>query len=62
VPEGLALACAAHLALRRQPPETLADAGVWGARLDRLPGFVAAATRWMLALERDGIEAVLAHD
>ncbi len=60
-PESLALACAAHLTLRSLPPETLADPAVWGARLDRLPAFVAAATRWMLALERDGIEAVLAE-
>jgi tagaturonate reductase len=54
-PEGLALACAAHLAFLRLPIEALAEAS-------RLPAFVEAVTRWMRVLEREGVEAVLAHD
>jgi len=54
-PEGLALACAAHLAFLRVPVESLAEAS-------RLPDFVEATTRWMHVLEREGVEAVLAHD
>ncbi|PYP07756.1 MAG: hypothetical protein DMD59_14245 [Gemmatimonadetes bacterium] len=55
VPEGLALACAAHLVLQRLPVESLAEAS-------QLPDFVAATTRWMRVLEREGVEAALAHD
>jgi len=54
-PEGLALACAAHLAHLRVPVEALAEAS-------RLPDFVAATTRWMRVLEREGAEGALAHD
>jgi tagaturonate reductase len=54
-PEGIALACAAHLALLRLPIDALAEAA-------RLPAFVAAVNRWLLALQRDGVAAVLAHD
>jgi len=54
-PESLALACAAHLALLRVPVESLAEAS-------RLPEFVEATTRWMRVLEREGVEAALAHD
>jgi len=54
-PEGLALACAAHLALLKLPVESLAEAS-------RLPDFVEATTRWMRVLEREGVEAALAHD
>jgi len=54
-PEGLALACAAHLALLRLPVESLAEAS-------RLPDFVEATTRWMHVLEREGVEGALAHD
>jgi len=54
-PEGLALACAAHLTLLRQPVETLAEAS-------GLSGFVAAVSRWRAVIEREGIEGALAHD
>ncbi len=51
-PESLALACAAHLAFLRTGVEALAEAS-------HLPAFVAATTRWMQVLERDGVEAAL---
>ena len=51
-PEGLALACAAHLTFLRLPVEALAEAS-------RLPDFVEATTRWMGVLEREGVEAAL---
>jgi tagaturonate reductase len=54
-PDGLALACAAHLVLMRAPVETLAEAS-------RLPGFVEAVARWRTVIERDGVEGALAHD
>jgi len=54
-PETLALACAAHLAHLRLPLESLAEAS-------RLPDFVDATMRWMRVLEREGVEAALAHD
>jgi tagaturonate reductase len=54
-PEGLALACAAHLAALRVGVETLAEAS-------RLPAFVAATARWMRVLEREGVQGALAHD
>ena len=52
-PEALALAWAAHLTHLRLPAETLTD---------EVPGFGAAVDRWLLALRRDGVGAVLAHD
>jgi tagaturonate reductase len=55
LPEGLALACAGYLTLARLQPDALAP-------LDRVPGFVDATTRWMVALERDGVLGALAHD
>ncbi len=53
-PEHLALACAAHLTLTKLPIGALGDAA-------QLPGFVAATTRWMRVLEREGVEGALAH-
>ncbi len=55
VPDGLALASAAHLAFLRQPAETLAEAS-------QLPDFVAAVERWKSVIEREGVEGALAHD
>ena len=52
---GLALATAAHLTFTRAPFESLGEAA-------RIPEFVAATTRWMAVLARDGVEAALAHD
>ena len=54
-PEGLALACAAHLTFLRAPMETLAEAS-------RLPGFVAAVARWRAVITQEGVEGALTHD
>ena len=54
-PEGLALACAAHLTCLGLPVAALAEAS-------RLPTFVAAVTRWKLVIEQEGIEGALARD
>jgi len=54
-PEGLALACAAHLAVLRVGVDALAEAA-------RLPDFVEATARWMRVLEREGVQGALAHD
>ena len=54
-PESLALACAAHLAFLRTGVEALAEAS-------HLPAFVAATTRWMQLLEREGVAGALSHD
>ncbi len=54
-PERLALACAAHLTLTKLPIGALGDAAA-------LPSFVAATTRWMHVLERNGVEGALAVD
>jgi len=55
VPEGLALACAAHLTYLRLPVETLAEAS-------GPSGFVEAVSRWRTVIEREGVEGALAHD
>jgi tagaturonate reductase len=47
---GLALAAAAHLTFTRAPFEALGEAA-------RIPEFVAATTRWLDLLKRDGVEA-----
>jgi len=54
-PEGLALACAAHLTCLGLPVDALAEAS-------RLPSFVAAVTRWRQVIEQEGIEGALARD
>jgi tagaturonate reductase len=54
-PEGLALACAAHLLFLHQSVETLAEAS-------RLPGFGAAVERWKTVIEHEGVDGALAHD
>src|SRR3989441_3069476 len=51
----LCLAAAAHLTFTRAPFESLGEAA-------RIPEFVAATTRWMAVLSRDGVEAALMHD
>lgn len=51
-PEGLALACAAHLTLTKLPIDALGDAA-------DLPRFAEATTRWMGVLEREGAEGAL---
>ena len=55
VPDGLALASAAHLTFLRLPAETLAEAS-------RLPDFIAAVERWKSVIEREGVEGALSHD
>jgi tagaturonate reductase len=52
---GLALAAAAHLTFTRAPFDALGEAA-------RIPEFVAATTRWMAVLARDGALAALSHD
>jgi len=37
----------------------LADADLWGVNLAELPGLLEATTRWLLLLERDGVDAAL---
>ncbi len=51
----LALAAAAHLLFTRAPLEALGEAA-------RIPEFVAATTRWIDVLKRDGVEAAVTHD
>jgi len=38
----------------------LSDADLWGANLAELPGLLEATTRWLVLLERDGVDAALA--
>lgn len=53
-PEGLALACAAHLTFLRVPMDTLSEAS-------RLPDFVAAVARWSTVIAHEGMEGALAQ-
>jgi tagaturonate reductase len=55
VPEGLAVACAAHLTFLQQPLEALSGES-------RVPGFLEAVARWRAVIEHEGIEGALAHD
>ena len=48
--------------LERLAVNALADDALWGSSLAHLPGFLEATTRSLVALERDGVEATLAHD
>jgi tagaturonate reductase len=59
-PQGLALGFAAYLQWAHLTPSTLADEGVWGVNLARLPGFLDATTHWLQLLEHDGVDAALA--
>ena len=45
--------------LERLAARALGDAELWGTNLAELPGFLEAATRWLLALEREGVDAAL---
>ena len=45
--------------LERVVAGALADAELWGVNLADLPGFLEATTRWLLLLERDGVDAAL---
>lgn len=46
-PTALSLACAAHLRHMNAAVTALHDVRLWGARLDAIPGFVDATSRWM---------------
>jgi len=37
----------------------LGDTDLWGENLAELPGLVEATTRWLLLLEREGVDAAL---
>src|SRR6184192_537078 len=45
--------------LERVVAGALADAELWGVNLAGLPGFLEATTRWLLLLERDGVDGAL---
>ena len=55
VPQGLALALAAHLSFLDMPQRALNEDALWGTTLGAIPGFVEATTRWLAALEKDGV-------
>jgi tagaturonate reductase len=46
-------------ALERLTASALGDAGLWGSNLAELPGFLEATTRWLLLIERAGVDAAL---
>jgi tagaturonate reductase len=48
--------------LERLAALALADETLWGSPLAQVPGFLETTTQSLVALERDGVEAVLAHD
>jgi tagaturonate reductase len=45
--------------LERLAARVLADRSLWGSSLAELPGFLEATTRWLIVLERDGVDAAL---
>jgi tagaturonate reductase len=58
--------CAAGLVprerLERLAALALADETLWGSPLAQIPGLLETTTHSLVALERDGVEAALAHD
>src|SRR5256885_1126969 len=46
-------------ALERLAISALGDTGLWGENLAELPGLVGATTRWLLLLEREGVDGAL---
>ena len=46
-------------ALERLAASALGDAGLWGGNLAELPGIVEATTRWLLLLEREGVDGAV---
>ena len=46
-------------ALERLATSALGDTDLWGENLAELPGLVEATTRWLLLLEREGVDAAL---
>jgi tagaturonate reductase len=59
VPQGLALALAAHLRFVAAPLATLGDQPRWGERLDVIPGMLDAVSRWFVAIGDDGALAAV---
>ncbi|HEX2716539.1 MAG TPA: tagaturonate reductase [Gemmatimonadaceae bacterium] len=45
--------------LERVAASASADAALWGESLARIPGLVAALTRWLVTLEREGVDGAL---
>jgi tagaturonate reductase len=60
VPQGLALALAAHLRFLNMNLGELGNEALWGARLDAIPGLAGATGRWLNVIENDGIKHALA--
>jgi hypothetical protein len=48
--------------LERLAALALADETLWGSPLAQIPGLLETTTHSLVALERDGVEAALAHD
>jgi tagaturonate reductase len=48
--------------LERLAALAVADETLWGSPLAQIPGFLETTTQSLVALERDGVEAALAHD
>ena len=46
-------------ALEELARAALSDVDLWGVNLAELPGLLEATTRWLLLLERDGVDAAL---
>jgi tagaturonate reductase len=46
-------------ALQGLAASALAEADVWGVNLAELPGLLEATTRWLVLMERDGVDAAL---
>jgi len=47
-------------ALEEPARTALSDTDLWGANLAELPGLLEATTRWLVLLQRDGVDAALA--
>jgi mannitol-1-phosphate/altronate dehydrogenase len=47
-------------ALQELARTALSDTDLWGANLAELPGLLEATTRWLVLLQRDGVDAALA--
>ncbi len=47
-------------ALEELARTALSDTDLWGANLAELPGLLEATTRWLVLLQRDGVDAALA--
>lgn len=59
VPQGLALALAAHVRFLNLDPHALGHAAEWSADLTAIPGLVDATARWLAAIDRDGVASAI---